>query len=451
MSPIERRAAYSLSGIFALRMLGLFLILPVFALYAEKLPGVTPMLVGLAIGIYGLFQAILQIPYGMLSDRIGRKPVMIAGMLIFAVGSVVAASAHDIYGIILGRALQGSGAIAAVVMATAADLSREQRRLRVMAIIGMSIGVAFSLSLILGPVINRWIGVPGIFWLTAVLALVGIAIVVFIVPTPAKTQFHRDAEVDPGQFRNVLSNPELLRLDFGIFALHLSLTSLFLSYPLALRDYGLASDHHWQVYLPVMLLSVIAMVPFVIIAETKHRMRQIFLGAIGGLMIGGCSLYLFHTGLVGLLGGLFIFFTAFNLLEATLPSLVAKMAPSERKGTAMGVYSSSQFFGAFAGGVMGGFMHTHFSNQGVFLFCAGVALVWILIAWGMTNPRQLSNFLLPVGEVKPEEADRLNKELKKVAGVVEAAVIAGDGVAYLKVDPEIFDERLLDGYSASQG
>ncbi|MDJ0806955.1 MAG: MFS transporter, partial [Gammaproteobacteria bacterium] len=406
---------------------------------------------GIAIGIYGLSQALLQIPFGMLSDRMGRKPVIIGGLLIFALGSLVAAMADTIYGIILGRALQGSGAIAAVIMALAADLSREQRRLRMMAIIGMSIGAAFAVSLVLGPVLNSWIGVPGIFWLTALLALGGVLIVLFVVPTPQRSQFHRDAEVEPEQFGRVLADPELLRIDFGIFALHLLLTALFLAYPLALRDLGLASDHHWWVYLPVMLLAMLAMVPMVIVAESKRRMKSMFMTGVAGLALAGLGLYLFNSSMIGLVLTLFVFFTAFNLLEATLPSLVAKMAPGERKGTAMGIYSSSQFVGAFIGGLLGGWIQTHFGLDGVFLFCGGVALIWLLIAWGMADLKYLSNYLLPVGNMQADDAALLAKQLLEVDGVAHAVVIAEDGLAYLKVDLASFDENALDAYCVNQG
>ncbi len=409
------------------------------------------MLVGIAIGIYGLSQALLQIPFGMLSDRMGRKPVIIGGLLIFALGSLVAAMADTIYGIILGRARQGSGAIAAVIMALAADLSREQRRLRMMAIIGMSIGAAFAVSLVLGPVLNSWIGVPGIFWLTALLALGGVLIVLFVVPTPQRSQFHRDAEVEPEQFGRVLADPELLRIDFGIFALHLLLTALFLAYPLALRDLGLASDHHWWVYLPVMLLAMLAMVPMVIVAESKRRMKSMFMTGVAGLALAGLGLYLFNSSMIGLVLTLFVFFTAFNLLEATLPSLVAKMAPGERKGTAMGIYSSSQFVGAFIGGLLGGWIQTHFGLDGVFLFCGGVALIWLLIAWGMADLKYLSNYLLPVGNMQADDAALLAKQLLEVDGVAHAVVIAEDGLAYLKVDLASFDENALDAYCVNQG
>ena len=257
MTRTEARSAASMAGIYALRMLGLFMILPVFALYADELEGATPALAGLAIGIYGMTQALLQIPYGLLSDRIGRKPVIIFGLLVFALGSAIAASADNIHLVIFGRALQGAGAIAAAVMALTADLIREEHRVKAMAIIGMSIGASFALAMVLGPVLNTWIGVPGIFWLTAVLALGGIAVVVLVVPNPVVTRVRRDAEAVPAQFASVLRDAQLFRLDIGIFALHLILTASFVVLPLALRDIaGLPANRHWEVYLPVLLLSL---------------------------------------------------------------------------------------------------------------------------------------------------------------------------------------------------
>jgi len=440
----------SLAGIYALRMLGLFLILPVFALYAEGLEGVTPLLVGLAVGAYGLTQAVLQIPAGMLSDRIGRKPVIVAGLLIFALGSAIAALADDIYLIILGRAIQGSGAIAAAVMALAADLTREDQRTKAMAVIGMSIGAAFALSMVLGPSLDAWIGVPGIFWVTCALALSGVAVVLWLVPRPEQSRLHRDAEAVPGEFRRVLSSPDLLRLDFGILTLHMLLTSLFLVVPLTLRDQGLEGPDHWQVYLPVLVLSVLFMVPFVIIAEKYRRMKTVFLAAIALLTLAALGLLLSQALMLGTLAALVLFFTCFNLLEAMLPSLISKQAPAESKGTAMGVYSTSQFLGAFLGGLMGGWMHHQFGHHGVLVFAAAASGLWLLVAAGMTNPRSLRLRMLHVGKLSDVEAGRLGERLAAIPGVAEAVVVAEEGMAYLKVDAGRLDPRALDEFSAAQ-
>lgn len=446
----ERRAAFSLAGIYALRMLGLFMILPVFALYAQDLPGYTHTLAGLAIGIYGLTQAVLQIPLGMLSDRIGRKPVIIGGLLVFALGSVVAALSDSMWGVILGRALQGTGAIAAAVMALAADLTREEQRLKVMAVIGLSIGVAFAAAMVLGPLLDSWIGVPGIFWVTAVLAIAGIAVVRYLVPQPVSSRFHRDTEVEPGAFGSVLRNGELLRLDLGILVLHLVLTATFTVVPLVLRDQaGLDPARHWLVYLPVMVLAIAAMLPFIILAERRRRMKQIFLGAITVLLFAELGMEVFSDSLIGLVVVLWLFFTAFNLLEASLPSLVAKIAPAARKGTAMGVYSSGQFLGAFLGGLLGGSVYQTFGAQAVFAACAGLIAVWLLVAASMRNPRYLSTYVVKVGKVEQDHARALAARLTQVRGVAEAVVIPEDGVAYLKVELHALDRDALRGFSAA--
>ena len=432
----ERRAGASLALIYAFRMLGLFMILPVFAIYAEDLPGATPLLTGLALGVYGLTQAILQIPFGMLSDKIGRKPVIAGGLLVFAIGSLVAASSDGIYGIIAGRALQGSGAIAAALMALAADLSTEEHRVRMMAMIGMSIGVAFASSMVLGPVLNEWIGVSGIFAGTAVLAVMGIGILYLFVPNPPDSHFHRDAELQTSSLKAVLKTIDLLRLDAGIFALHFVLMSVFLVIPLELRDdAGLASAQHWQLYLPVFIVSVVLMVPFILLSERKNLMKPVFVGSIAGLTVA----------IVGLLSGrdlttitifLLLFFTAFNLLEASLPSLVAKTAQADQKGTAMGVYSSSQFMGAFAGGAVGGMAHHVWGIDGAYTAALAMSLIWLLIAIFMKKPRNLSTYLMKVSDVTEQQ-------LLAVRGVVEAAIIKGEGVAYLKVEKHILDEEKL--------
>lgn len=450
MTSTERRATWSLAAIFSTRMLGLFMILPVFALYAQHLDGATPALMGLAIGIYGLFQAILGIPFGMISDRIGRRSVITAGLIIFALGSVVAATADSIWGVILGRALQGAGAIAAVVMALAADLTREEHRVKAMATIGATIGISFTVALIAGPLLNKWIGVPGIFWLTAVLGLVAIAVLHFWVP-PARGRMHRDAEAVPAYFGTVLKDPQLLRLDFGVFALHLLLTASFVVVPLALRDHaGLAADHHWVVYLGVMLASLAVMVPFVIIAEKRRKMKQIFVGAIALLALAEMVLMTGWGSLAGIVAGLLLFFIAFNLLEATLPSLIAKITPPDKKGTAMGVYSSSQFFGAFCGGALGGWLYGVAGFTWVFGVCAVLALLWCGIAATMRPPRYLSSQLLHVGALSPSEGEVLAQRLMRIRGVAEAVVIVEEGVAYLKVDKAILDAEALREFSAAE-
>ena len=450
MTPTERKSVYSLASIYALRMMGLFMILPVFALYAEELQGTTPLLVGLAIGIYGLTQAALQIPFGMLSDRLGRKRIISFGLLIFAVGSVVAATADSIYGVIAGRALQGSGAIAAAVMALTADLTREEHRLSAMAVIGISIGVSFMVSLILGPIFNQWIGVDGIFWLTAILALCALFVLNFVVPNPVQSTFHRDTMTAPQQLKEVVKDHQLLRLDAGVLILHMMLTATFVVLPLALRDVAkLSSDEHWLVYLPVMFLSMLTMIPFVIIAESKRRIKEVFGAAIMTLAVAEVVLLFMYQSIAGIVFSLFLFFVAFNVLEATLPSLVAKMVSPDRKGTAMGVFSSSQFFGAFFGGSMGGWLHGAFGIEAVFGLCAMMAVVWFMLATTMQSPRYLSSYLVKVGEVDENRARRLATELTGVTGVAEAVVIVEDGIAYLKVDLKALDREALQQYSVA--
>ena len=440
---LERRSGIALALIYAFRMLGLFMIIPIFAIYAEGVPGATPLLIGLALGVYGLTQSILQIPFGFLSDRIGRKPVIAMGLLIFALGSLLAASADSIYGIIAGRALQGSGAIAAALMALAADLSREEHRMKMMAFIGASIGVAFAFSMVTGPLVYEWIGLSGIFTGTAVLALLGIAILYLFVPDPVDSHFHRDAEVESSSLAGVFKNPDLLRLDAGIFILHFVLMSLFLVIPLELRDnIGLLSSDHWKLYLPVFAVSLVIMLPFIILAESKRMMKPVFVGAIALMYIAVVSFIQSDSEIVWIIS-FTLFFTAFNFLEASLPSLVSKTASALKKGTAMGVYSSSQFLGAFAGGAVGGLAHGAWGVHGVYYMASTIVLIWFFIALTMAKPRYLSTYLLKVDNVK-------ESQLLAVEGVVEASIIQEtevDNVAYLKVDKSILDEEKLLSFS----
>ena len=447
MTPIEKRAAFSLAGIFSLRMMGLFMILPVFSLFATDIEGATPVMIGLAIGIYGLTQALFQIPFGMMSDRFGRKPIIALGLVIFAIGSVVAATSDSMMGIIIGRALQGSGAIAAAVMALAADLTREEHRTRAMAVIGMSIGLSFTASLVMGPMLNGVIGVPGIFWMTALLAIGGIFVLKFIVPNPVHSTFHRDAEPVPGYFMNVLKDKQLQRLDYGIASLHIILTSTFIALPFALRDYaGLDVASHWYVYLPVLLLSLGASIPFIIIAEKRRKIKEVFVAAIIGIAVAQLGLVFFYDSLVGICLLLACFFVAFNTLEALLPSLIAKFSPADKKGTAMGVYSTSQFLGAFVGGLLGGAIYGWFGLPGVFFFCTVVAGGWFFVARSMETPRFLANFMLHVGDIPADQIEKLEYDLKQVRGVAEALYVEEEGAAYLKVDNRELDGDALERF-----
>ncbi len=442
MSPIEVRATAGLAGIYGLRMFGMFIILPVFAFYAEHLPGGSNYtLIGIALGAYGLTQAILQIPFGWLSDRIGRKPVIYIGLILFAIGSFVAASATDIYWVIFGRIIQGAGAISAAVMALAADLTREEHRTKAMAVIGMTIGVTFALSLIVAPALNRMIGVPGIFAMTGVLALLAMAVVYKIIPDPLVSRFHSDTEASKGRFANVLHNPELLRLDFGVFALHAVLMALWLVVPLSLRKAGLAADSHWQVYFPVLLISMILIIPAIIYAEKKAKLKPVFVIAVALLLASQVLLAYTIDSLWGTAVALLVFFTAFNLLEATLPSLISKIAPVGAKGTAIGVYSSVQFLGAFTGATAGGYLFEHHGGSALFAFCGTLLALWFLCAATMKAPAAVRTRMYHVEEMDTGKASGLSRQLAALPGVHEALVLASEGVAYLKVDMSGFDEK----------
>lgn len=450
MTRSEKRAASGLAAIFGLRMLGMFLILPVFALYAEDLPGGdNHMLVGLALGIYGLTQALLMIPFGMASDRIGRKKVIIFGLIVFALGSFLAAGANDIVWTIAGRALQGAGAVSAAVTALLADLTREEHRTKAMALIGSSIGVTFALSLVAGPALNQLIGVPGIFALTGVLALAAIWVVRDWVPDPADTHFHADAQANPARLIDVLKNSQLVRLDFGIFALHAAQMAMFVVVPVALKNSGLALDHHWAVYLPVLLGSFVLMVPAIVFGEKRGQMKPVFIGAVALMLLAQVGLALGIDQFWGIVWALFAYFVAFNLLEASLPSLISKLAPVSAKGTAMGVYNTAQALGLFTGGVVGGWLAQHVGFQAVFIFCVVLMAAWLLASLTMQAPPAIKTRMFNVGVMPADQAALLKNQLADLAGIVEAVVLADEGVALLKVSIRGWDEagvrRLLAG------
>ena len=450
MSPIERRASIGLASIYGLRMLGLFIILPVFVLYAEHLPGgESHLLMGIALGAYGLTQAILQIPAGWLSDRYGRKPVIYISLLLFALGSFIAASADDIYWIIIGRVVQGAGALNAAVMALVADLTREEVRIRAMAIIGMTIGATFSLSLILSPLLNGMIGVPGIFAMTGVLALLALLLVRFVIPDPVMTRFHSDAEANGKHFGEVLRNKDLLRLNFGIFSVHAILMSVFMQVPFLLQADGLEVSQHWQIYLPVMLAAFVLMLPLIVIAEKKGRTKQIFMLSIMLAAIAQAMLVFAPHNIWGVTAALLVFFTAFNVLEAKLPALISIVAPLAARGTAMGVYSSVQFLGAFFGATSGGALMQYVGGNAVFVFGFVLLLLWLAVAAGMQSPAVVHTRLYHLPEMDDAAAVELRQRLARIPGVREVIVVATENMACLKVDRHGFNEaeveQLLQG------
>lgn len=450
MSAAELRAGASLAGVFGLRMLGLFLILPVFAVHASSLEGGDNLtLVGIALGAYGLSQAILQIPFGMASDRWGRKPVIYVGLLIFAAGSFVAAGAHDIWTTIAGRTLQGAGAISSVVVALAADLTREQHRTKVMAMIGAMIGLAFAVSLVAAPILYQWIGMGGLFVLTGLLCIAAIGVVKQLVPDVAARLQPQPAV---GAMRSALA-PELLRVNLGIFVLHLVQMAMFVVLPLQLVQAGLELPDHWKLYLPVVLVSFAFMVPPILYADRRNRPKPVLAGAIALLVLVECLLPL-AASVRAHAFAILAFFVAFNVLEALLPSLVSRLAPAQARGTAIGVYNTTQTLGLFFGGLAGGWLAKHYGAGAVYATCAVLSGLWLAAALRMRPLPAVGAAVNGVSSLTFTIASGVNLEglseaLAAVRGVREAEVLARERIARLKVVPEQWDEgsvrKLLSG------
>jgi len=438
LSASERRAAWSLSLIYVVRMLGLFIILPVFTLFADDYTHATPFLVGLAIGIYGLLQATLQIPFGMLSDRIGRKRVITLGLVLLGVGSVIAAMADSIWAVILGRALQGAGAIAAALMALAADLTRDEQRTKVMAMLGASIGFSFVLALILGPLLIGWYSIDVLFWLTAVSAAVAIGLLHVAVPDPPRSRYSADTGANLRTMRRLFAHRMLLRLDASIFLLHLLITATFFAVPLALRDAGVASGSQWSIYLPAVLLSIAIMVPLIVLAE-RRAMRGALLVSVGGLLatqvlLGASVAGLIPMGPLWLFAAITLFFGFLNALEALLPSLVSRLAPAAAKGSAMGIYSSSQFLGAFVGGAGAGWLYGAIGPAGLYVTLGALCAVWLAVLAGFVPPARVVTRRRPLSAEERRRGDAVIAELEALPGVREVVLSVDEGVAYVKVD-----------------
>ena len=437
MNALERRSTFALSSIFALRMLGLFMIIPVFSVAGQSYQGATPALIGLAVGVYGLTQAILQIPFSLLADRFSRKPLVIIGLLLFALGGAVAAMSETIYGVIIGRAIAGGGAVSAVVMALLADVTREEQRSKAMAIMGMSIGVSFMLAFSLGPWLTSLVGISGLFWVTTIMGLAAISMLFLV---PKITRHHKNYQQGYlQQLKQVLKMGDLNRLHISVFALHLLLTAMFINMPsqlIQVADIPLAS-HGW-VYLPLLIISLFFAFPSIILAEKYRQMRGIFLTAIAGIVLGLLVLIFGFESKYILLLGLGLFFVAFNVMEALLPSWLSKSAPIQSKATAMGVNASSQFLGAFFGGMIGGQLLLLNNTSMGWGILTAIAVLWLLISFGLVQPRYLSSLVLALPESK--QTDEWTSQLLAIRGIEEVVVMPDQQFDYVKIDKQLIDE-----------
>jgi MFS family permease len=436
MNSAELRASASLASIYGLRMLGMFLILPIFAIYAETLPsGKSHLMIGFALGAYGLTQAIFQLPFGIASDRFGRKRVIYVGLVLFVIGSLVAGLAHDLPMIILGRSIQGAGAVSAAVTALVADLTREEHRTKAMAMIGGTIGITFAMSLILGPVLNKLIGVSGIFLMTAVLAAAAILVVKFVVPDPVVSSFHSDAQAKTGKLKEVLKDAQLLRLNYGIFALHAAQMAMFVVVPFAIKKTsGMDANDHWLIYLPVLVSSFVLMVPAIIYGEKKAKLKQVLVAAIATMLVAQLAFAFSIDYFWGIVFSLGAYFVAFNVLEASLPSIITKIAPAASKGTAIGVYNTTQSLGVFVGGTVGGYLSHYHGYASVFVFCSVLMALWLLFGLSMKAPPAVKSKMYHLKEISAAKAKTLATKLAALQGVRETVVLADEGMVILKVD-----------------
>ncbi|MEY0219308.1 MFS transporter [Providencia rettgeri] len=443
MTSAELRSTWGLGSVFSLRMLGMFMVLPILTSYGMHLQGASEFLVGVAIGIYGLSQAVFQIPFGLMSDKIGRKPLIIIGLVIFIIGSIVAALSDSIWGIIIGRALQGAGAISAAVMALLSDLTREQNRTKAMAFLGISFGLTFAIALVLGPIIANWVGLSGLFWGIALLAVGAIAVTVFVVPNTNTHVLNRESAFVQGNLKAVLMHPQLLKLNIGILSLHTLLMSSFVALPLIMTDSGFLAKDHWKTYLVTMLIAFVTVLPFIIYAEKYRKMKQVFLFCIAVLALAEITLWFSGNHLWVIFLGIQLFFIAFNIMEAILPSLISKEAPAGYKGTAMGVYSTSQFLGVAIGGIVGGWLYSFEGASTVFIGGLILTIIWFIISLTMQQPPYVSSIRIElpnhIGDTRA-----LEKKLQAQEGVMEALVVDEEFSAYVKVDRKIINREQLE-------
>ena len=443
MDVIERRSVLALAMVYLFRMLGLFLIMPVISVAADGLDGADAALIGAAIGIYGFTQASLQIPMGMLSDKLGRKRVILFGLLLFALGSIICAHADSIATLIIGRAVQGAGAIASTLMALLSDVTKEQNRTKAMAMVGISIGASFMLSLILGPVLFQWVGLTGLFYLSFAFSIVGMGLIVWAVPNVTEHTFKRDTTPSLVALKDVLRNGRLRFLNISVFLLHGSLTALFVAIPsLLIHRYGLSLGQHSILYLLVMGAAFVLMLPLVIAAEAKGLMKHVLTIVI--TIIGLATVAMEWASNVWLFGvTVCLFFVAFNTLEATLPSVVSKLAPVGYRGTAMGVFSTHQFMGAFVGGAGGGWLLQNTSMTMLFSIIGGIWLLWAVVSAWQPTPKQVTSMAFSVVAHTEDDVQQLTEEIMAIQGVEDMQIFMDEQTAYLKVDKKQLDKAAL--------
>ncbi len=441
MSRQELSAVIAIALLMAFRMLGMFMILPIFATQAIHLVGATPGLIGLALGIYGLTQALLQIPFGALSDHIGRKPVIAFGLILLILGSIIAAHAQTLYGIILGRAIQGAGAIGSTCLALLADLTRDQHRSKAMAMVGMMIGLSFSIAIVLGPLLNHAFNLAGVFYTTALLGGIALVLLFTLIGTPPTLSAPPEQRPSLARYLSVIRDTQLLRLDLGIFCQHAILTSLFVVLPLILtHQLQLASHQQTILYLTVLAVAFIASIPLIIVAEKRRKIKPVFLMAIATLAITSEGFIKASHSVADTVTLLFLFFCAFSLLEACLPSLVSKTATITLKGLAMGIYSTSQFMGIFVGGSLSGWLYGHTGTNGVLLIMACLGILWFLAAFSMKHPPYLSTIILPA---PLDKAAQLATQLPQTDGIADAAFSKHEQLMYIKIDKHIISTNEL--------
>ncbi|MEM9102734.1 MAG: MFS transporter [Pseudomonadota bacterium] len=441
MNRLEKRSALSLALVFGFRMLGLFMLMPIMMIDGQELTGATPALLGLAIGIYGLSQALLQIPMGYLSDKWGRKPVIYAGLLLFFIGSVVAALSTSVYGVILGRVLQGAGAIASTVMALATDLTRDQNRSKVLAMIGVSIGLAFVLAISIGPLLSHLLGIQGIFVITAVCALLAMLVVKFLVPTPERRLEDTTAKIQ-GVWQ-AMHDAQLTRLNISVFVLHFSLTAIFVAIPLYFQAQGISQTMQSFIYASSLVVGFFAMLPIIVWTERNFKHHLVVQGAVVVFMIAFGLMMIMHHVFVFFVAAVFLYFFAFNFLEATLPSLVSRIVDPKFKGSALGAYSTSQFFGAFLGSTCAGMIVSTHSEIGIYWMALLISALWLIAAMGIQSPPKLLNLTLHIHTKQEDNWEEIAALLSSMKGIKESVVVPEENIVYIKAKTEEVSEKEL--------